>query len=69
VQGANVISTPAPATSRPRCGPSSWPTGTRRGAFAATTRDAVGIVTELNRQISDLEAALVSCARNSVNKW
>ncbi len=34
-------------------------------AFAATTRAAVGIIAELNRQIADLEAALASILRHT----
>ena len=57
--GANATSTPALARSRPRCAPSSSPPPPPvTAAFAATTRAAVGIIAELNRQISDLEAEL-----------
>ena len=56
----NVISPPAPARSRPRCAPSSWlhPRGHR--GVRRHTRAAVGIIAELNRQITDLEAELAT---------
>jgi transposase len=57
----NAISPPVPAKSRPRYGPSSWlPPAPVAAAFGATTRAAVGIIAELNRQIADLEAELAT---------
>ena len=57
--GANAISMPAPVRSKPRWAPSRVvPAAVTRTAFAATTRATVAIITELNRQISELETGL-----------
>ena len=55
----NATSTPVLRRSRRRCAPSNSPLPRAvTAAFAATTRAAVGIIIELNRQITELEAEL-----------
>ena len=57
----NAISPPAPAKSRPRYRSEQLAApATVTAAFAATTRAAVGIIAELNRQISELEVSLAN---------
>ena len=59
MRGGNATSTPAPRRSSAalRTEQLTAPTAVT-AAFAATTRAAVGIIAELNRQIADLEAEL-----------
>ena len=57
----NAISPPAPAKSGPALGTEQLAApATVTAAFAATTRAAVGIIAELNRQISELEVSLAA---------
>src|SRR3979409_989865 len=59
--GDNATLKPAPKRSPQRCASSSFSAPAAiTAAFAAPTRAAVGIITELNRQIADLEAELAT---------
>ena len=58
--GDNATSTPEPRTFRPLCAPNSSPHPLLSPPIPATTRATVGIIAELNRQITDLEADLAT---------